>query len=1296
MHRQFLGVIRMLLSVSLAMQMLLPMGASTSYASSVTSAAFSGGSGTVSVGGTLYAKNGAALTLTVSTSSDTECVDITGAFTGHQQSSTAKSTWIFSFTGTTGDGVRTVSAMATPKFNGQGVCTGTAGTGTASFILDNTGPTVSGALTPAPNAAGWNNSNVAIIWSASDSASGVGSGPTPANDSVSSDTAAAGITKSATAADRLGNSGSGSVTVKLDKTAPTVTGAASPGPNANGWNNTNVTVSFTCSDALSGIKTCTSATTTLSNDGANQSVTGLATDKADNTGSSTVTVNIDKTAPSLSGTATTSPNANGWYTSNVSIHWTCGDALSGINGSCPIDSTISGEGSGMFATASVSDKASNSTTANGSTVNIDKTAPVTTASVPSGWSATNATVTLTPTDALSGVASTFYILDGGAQQQGTSVGVTTDGSHTLQFWSMDKAGNAEVPHTVQVLVDKTAPTITHSLSPAANANGWNNANVTVSFSCADGTSGIASCTAPQTVTSETAATGQVVTGTAVDNAGNTGNDSVTVRLDKTPPTLSGAPTSSPNGSGWYNTNVTIAWTCADALSGISGSCPGNSTISSEGTGLTASASVSDNAGSTTSATSSPAVKIDKTAPLTTATAPANWNNSNVTVSLVATDSLSGVATTNYVLDGGAPQNGTSVPISAEGVHTLEFWSVDNAGNQETHHSVQVKIDKTPPTINHTQSPAANNAGWNNAAVTVTFVCSDALSGVASCTSPQTVTTEGQNQLVTGVASDNAGNRAQDPATVSIDMTPPTISAAADRAANSNGWYKADVTVTFTCADALSGVTGCAGPQTLHEGANQSATGSATDAAGNSASTASASINIDETAPSLGGAPAGSPNTNGWYNADVTVHWTCGDALSGIDGACPSDATIHSEGSALTSVASVSDKAGNSTTATSSPAVNIDRTPPSIAGSRAPGANANGWNNGDVTVTFACADALSGVAACTGPQTVSQEGQNQSVTGNASDKADNSASTTVAGINIDKTAPTISAAADRVANANGWYNADVIVSFTCADALSGIAACPQPVTLAEGTNQSASGTASDMSGNSSSAGVDGINVDKTAPALSGAPTTSPNANGWYNDNVTVHWTASDALSGLATAVPSDATIAGEGDNLSAGASIADKADNLTTATVSGIRIDRSAPHTAASVPDPLPSGWYAAPVQVTLSSVDSLSGVAATYYSVDNGAAQTYAGPFSHNLKGVHTLTFWSMDKAGNVEDNSAASNTITLKLDNIAPSTGAITTPTNANSAGWFNAVTVTLNAADAESGVEHTYYQVDGGTPQL
>src|SRR5207247_6013836 len=41
-------------------------------------------------------------------------------------------------------------------------------------------------------------------------------------------------------------------------------------------------------------------------------------------------------------------------------------------------------------------------------------------------------------------------------------------------------------------------------------------------------------------------------------------------------------------------------------------------------------------------------------------------------------------------------------------------------------------DTTPPVISTTVSPAPNTRGWNNTNVTVTFVCSDAGSGVAQC------------------------------------------------------------------------------------------------------------------------------------------------------------------------------------------------------------------------------------------------------------------------------------------------------------------------------------------------------------------------------------------------------------------------------------------------------------------------------------------------------------------------------------------------------------------------------------
>src|SRR5215212_8023964 len=65
------------------------------FASTVSSAAFTGGAGTASVGGTLYAKSGGALTLTVTTSSDTKCVDVSGAHVAQQTSTTAKSSWSF-------------------------------------------------------------------------------------------------------------------------------------------------------------------------------------------------------------------------------------------------------------------------------------------------------------------------------------------------------------------------------------------------------------------------------------------------------------------------------------------------------------------------------------------------------------------------------------------------------------------------------------------------------------------------------------------------------------------------------------------------------------------------------------------------------------------------------------------------------------------------------------------------------------------------------------------------------------------------------------------------------------------------------------------------------------------------------------------------------------------------------------------------------------------------------------------------------------------------------------------------
>jgi hypothetical protein len=74
--------------------------------------------------------------------------------------------------------------------------------------------------------------------------------------------------------------GTASFTPKLvltiDAAPPTITGAVAPTPNAQGWNKTNATVTFTCSDP-DGIISCTSPQL-VQTEGANQVVTGTAQD----------------------------------------------------------------------------------------------------------------------------------------------------------------------------------------------------------------------------------------------------------------------------------------------------------------------------------------------------------------------------------------------------------------------------------------------------------------------------------------------------------------------------------------------------------------------------------------------------------------------------------------------------------------------------------------------------------------------------------------------------------------------------------------------------------------------------------------------------------------------------------------------------------------------------------------------------------------------------------------------------------------------------------------------------------
>ena len=88
----------------------------------------------------------------------------------------------------------------------------------------------------------------------------------------------------------------------------------------------------------------------------------------------------------------------------------------------------------------------------------------------------------------------------------------------------------------------------------------------------------------------------------------------------------------------------------------------------------------------------------------------------------------------------------------------------------------------------------------------------------------------------------------------------------------------------------------------------------------------------------------------------------------------------------------------------------------------------------MTVPFACADALSGLASDCPADVVLGEGQ--SVTRDISDKAGNSASATVGDINVDETAPTVHV---KGVSAGATYVLGTVPEVDCstADALSDV-------------------------------------------------------------------------------------------------------------------------------------------------------------------------------------------------------------------------------------------------------------------
>jgi large repetitive protein len=200
-------------------------------------------------------------------------------------------------------------------------------------------------------------------------------------------------------------------------------------------------------------------------------------------------------------------------------------------------------------------------------------------------------------------------------------------------------------------------------------------------------------------------------------------------------------------------------------------------------------------------------------------------------------------------------------------------------------------------------------------------------------------------------------------------------------------------------------------------------------------------------------------------------------------------------------------------------------------------------------------------------------------------------------------------------------------------------------------------AKDAAGNLSAPAVWIWIVDLTPPdGVTGAGQRAPDANGWYNDPVTVDFASTDPTATCTSTVYSgpddeDATVAGR---------CTDPAGNSADAAVT-LKYDASAPTNVSGAPTGTPThGWYGSPVTVVFTGSDATSGIetcTTSAYSGPDGIGVTVEGTCTDNAGNTSSPAFSSAFQY----DGSRPEVGIT------APADGSATSDTTPRFAGTTN-----------------------------
>ena len=523
------------------------------------------------------------------------------------------------------------------------------------------------------------------------------------------------------------------------------------------------------------------------------------------------------------------------------------------------------------------------------------------------------------------------------------------------------------------------------------------------------------------------------------------------------------------------------------------------------------------------------VNKDETAPTGShSTNPSDWTNGNVTITVTATDNVSGVKRIkkpdgNYVSSASA-----TYTVTANGTYT--FVLEDNVGNTRNYNVTISNIDKVAPTGSLSHSPT----NWVNTDVKIHWTAADANSGFKQIKLPDgtiktTATgdyTVSQNGTYTFVVYDVAGNTLTLKETVSnIDKTAPTGSLSH----SPTNWVNTDVKIHWTAADANSGFkqiklpdgtikTTATGDYTVSQ--NGTYTFVVYDVAGNTLTLQETVTNIDKVAPT--GSLSHSP-TN-WVNTDLKIHWTAADANSGFKQIKLPDGTIKTTATGDYTVSQngtytfvIYDVAGNTLTLQETVS-NIDKTPPTGSLNHTP----TDWVIDYVKIHWTASDSQSGfnrVVLPDGTSTTNASGDftvtdNGTYTFTLYDNVGNSRILTEDINNIDKIMPegVLSLQENRLTDEK------IKISWKAFDLQSGFSKILLPDSTFS-TNATGEFTVAQMGdysfviydkvGNTRELSINVSNVDMINPILE----VTQDTDKWTNGEITLNWKADDYQSGL---------------------------------------------------------------------------------------------------------------------------------------------------------------------------------------